>query len=132
LFHQRDMIGSHDSIEISMGGVTIRRLGDDDLPAAGHLARLDSRDPLQGPLLGAEVEGRILAAISIATREVVADPFSSTAELRALLELRAAQLRRRENGRRQHWLHRPRVRASVALGGSPPGAPGWLMRRDSS
>ena len=43
-------------------------------------------------MLGVEVEGRLLAAISIETGEVIADPFSRTSELRALLKLRAAQL----------------------------------------
>ena len=39
-------------------------------------------------MLGAEVEGRLLAAISLADGAVVADPFSPTGELADLLELR--------------------------------------------
>jgi hypothetical protein len=110
------------------GGLTIRRLGGDDREAVARLARRDSRPPLDGPLLGVEVEGRLLAAISLRTRETVADPSSRAVELRALLELRAAQLHRREN----HW-HRRRPhhtlgsRARAALPGSPPGAPSWLI-----
>src|SRR5215211_6476806 len=95
------------------GGVRIRRLGGGDLPAVERLAQLDSRRPPQGALLGAEIEGRLLAATSLATGETVADPFSRSAELRALLELRASQLRRRAR--------RPKGR--LALAGSPPGAP---------
>src|SRR5215211_660225 len=104
------------------GGVRIRRLGGGDLPAVERLAQLDSRRPPQGALLGAEIEGRLLAATSLATGETVADPFSRSAELRALLELRASQLRRRaRDGRLRRRLLRPKGR--LALAGSPPGAP---------
>ena len=114
------------STEIHTAGVTIRHLGGDDLAAVERLAQLDSRRPPEGPLLGAEIEGRLLAVISLPSGESVADPFSRTTELRALLELRAAQLRRREHLR--HRFPRPRRgRARVALAGSPPGAPGWLI-----
>ena len=67
-----------------------------------------------------------MAAISLATGESIADPFSRTGELRALLELRAAQLRRREN-RRRRPLHLPRPKARAALAGSPPGAARWWL-----
>ena len=36
-----------------------------------------------------------MAAISLASGETIADPFSRTAELRSMLELRAGQLHRR-------------------------------------
>ncbi len=74
--------------------MTIRRMDvtDADQAALARLAELDSGAELEGPVLGAEVEGRLLAAISIETGEVIADPFSRTSELRALLKLRAAQL----------------------------------------
>jgi hypothetical protein len=112
--------------EIPTGAVSIRRLGPDDRATTQRLAQVDSRRLPAEPLLGAEIEGRLLAATSLATGETVADPFSRTDELRALLELRAAQLRRRvrEGGRP---LGLPRSRARLALGGSPPGAPGWLL-----
>ena len=105
-------------------GVVIRRLGPDDSSTVKRLAQLDSSRALQGPLLGAEVEGRLLAAISLTSGESVADPFARTEELRALLELRAAQLRRRaRRGRRLRRLTRAKPRA--ALAGSPAGAAGW-------
>jgi hypothetical protein len=75
-------------------GVTIRRLDDTDTAAIYRLAQLDSADPPVGDLLGAEVEGRLVAVASIAGGETIADPFSHTAELRALLELRADQIRK--------------------------------------
>ncbi len=109
------------------GAVSIRRLGDGDLAAVERLAARDSGPPPAGPLLGAEIEGRLLAATSLATGETVADPFSRTDELRALLELRAAQLRHRTGERRRRRRRLRRSRGRVALAGSPPGVPQWLM-----
>jgi hypothetical protein len=113
--------------EIQTTGVNIRQLGGDDLAAVERLAQLDSQRLPEGPLLGAEIEGRLLAAISLASGESVADPFSRTAELRALLELRAAQLRRRQNGRRPRPLRVRGPQSFPALAGSPPGAVRWLI-----
>jgi hypothetical protein len=110
-------------------GLVIRPLRGDDLTAAKRLAQLDSSPLPEGDLLGALVEGRLLAAISLASGESIADPFSRTAELRALLELRAAQLRRRVNGRRRLRRKLPRPKPQAALAGSPPGAERWLMAR---
>ncbi len=95
------MSDNHSPTTIHPDGISIRRLGDDDRAEVERLAQLDSRRPPEGALLGLAVEGRLVAAISLATGESIADPFSRTGELRALLELRAAQLRRRENGRRR-------------------------------
>jgi hypothetical protein len=122
------MTGNHNNSP-DTAGVTIRRLHAEDLPTVRRLAGLDSREQPQFPLLGAEVEGTLLAVISLANGESVADPFSRTQELRALLELRAAQLRRRENARRRRWPQLRRDLRTAALGGSPPGAPGWLIAR---
>jgi hypothetical protein len=101
--------------------MTIRRmdLAEADIEAVRRLAELDSRQPLEGPVLGAEVEGVLLAAIAVNTSEVVADPFSRTAEVRALLELRTAQLSGRRP-RRRGGLRADR-RPRPAVGGSPPG-----------
>jgi hypothetical protein len=106
-------------------GISIRRLGTGDRAELERLAQLDSRPPPEGALLGLAVEGRLVAAMSIATGESIADPFSRTGELRALLELRAAQLRRREHGQRRRLLPRPTSRA--ALAGSPPGVARWWL-----
>ncbi|TMK74328.1 MAG: hypothetical protein E6G48_03655 [Actinobacteria bacterium] len=113
--------------EIHAEAISIRRLGDEDLAAVERLAQLESRRPPEGTLLGVEIEGRLLAAISLATGESIADPFSRSAELRALLELRAAQLRRRENGRRRlpRYLPKPKTRAALAVG--PPDTARWWL-----
>jgi hypothetical protein len=120
------MSGNH-STETHIDGIRIRRLRDNDLAAVERLAQLDSRRPPEGALLGVEIDGRLLAAISLATGESMADPFSRTGELRALLELRAAQLRRRENGRRRLPRHLPQPKTRAALAGGPPGAERWLI-----
>jgi hypothetical protein len=109
--------------------VTIRRLteSDSDRAALRRLAQLDSGTELGGQVLVAEVEGSILAAIAVAGGQVLADPFSRTAELRSLLELRTAQLRRRDKVRiPRAWARRERARA--ALPSSPPGAGGRLLQ----
>ena len=107
-------------------GVVIRRLAEGDAGAVKRLAQLDSSRAPEGPLLGAEVEGRLLAAISLTSGDSVADPFGRTGELRALLELRAAQPRRRVR-RRRRVPRFTRRKARAALAGSPPGAAGWLI-----
>ena len=73
--------------------ITIRLARDDDAAALRRLAHLDSSPLPPQPFLLAEVDGRLLGAISLASGETIADPFSRTAELRPLLALRAAQLR---------------------------------------
>jgi len=67
--------------------VTIRRvdIGASDRVKLAALAELDSRGMPSGAVLGAEVRGHLLAAISLDTSDVVANPFSPTQELRSLL-----------------------------------------------
>ena len=77
-------------------GITIRRLGEADAVAVRELAGLDSTSVPDGECLGVEVDGRLLAMQPLAYRgAVIADPFARTAEIRALLEVRTAQLRAR-------------------------------------
>jgi hypothetical protein len=81
-------------------GITIRRLGEADAVAVRELAGRDSVSLPDGELLGLEVEGRLLAIQPLADGgTMIADPFARTAELRALLELRAEQLRARAQRR---------------------------------
>jgi hypothetical protein len=56
------------------------------------LARLDDRRMPVGPFIVAEVGGEIVAARSLTTGDVVADPFRLTADAVAMLSLRAAQV----------------------------------------
>src|SRR5688500_5487087 len=84
-----------------MSGVTIRRLHEADTAAVTRLVQLDSAAVPDGDLLGAEVEGRLVAVAPIDGGKTIADPFSRTSELQALLKLRAAQIRGREPQRRR-------------------------------
>jgi hypothetical protein len=69
--------------------VTLRPASAHDRAALIKLAQLDSRPLPPGPHLLATREGRIDAAIALATGEVIADPFRHTAELCALLRCHA-------------------------------------------
>ena len=113
-----------------MSGVTIRRLDDADLPAVSRLVQLDSAEVPDGDLLGAEIEGELVAIVPIAGGKTIADPFSRTSELRALLELRAAQLRGRDAQRHSRLgglLARRRTPSPAPSAPSPPGAGGRLL-----
>jgi hypothetical protein len=77
-----------------LAAVTVRLAGAVDSPALARLAQLDSASAPSHPILLAELSGQPVAAVSLADGAVVADPFVPTAELVALLKLRARQLRR--------------------------------------
>ena len=105
-------------------GITIRRLGPADEAAVQRLVELDSGRQPQGEMMGIEVEGRLLVAASIPTGEIIADPFVRTAELRAILEVRIAQMGGKTKSRKRF---RRRTHSRGALAGSPPGAGGKLL-----
>ena len=92
--------------------VSIRWTDSDPEGLLAAVAARDSQRLSDGPWLVAEVEGETLAVLSLDTGSFVADPFSRTVELRALLELRAGQARGRVSRRRPsvdflaHSLHR--------------------------
>ena len=65
--------------------VTIRRSSDDDSPELTRLATIDSRSVPSGPLLVAEVDGRLRAALAIEAGDVIADPFAPSVKIVALL-----------------------------------------------
>ena len=70
--------------------VLIRAARGSDGSALERLAALDSAEVPAGSLLVAEADGRLVAAIASTTGEAIADPFLPTADVIALLELRAA------------------------------------------
>ena len=72
--------------------VVIRTADAGDVLALINLSDLDSQPVPSGSVLVAEVEGEIRAALSVESGRFIADPFVSTANLRALLRLRADQL----------------------------------------
>ena len=100
--------------------LTIRRfdLTEADRGALAKLVARDSAAPMEAPVIGIEVEGRLLAAASLSSGAVVADPFSRTEDLRAMLELRTTQLARRE-ARPRRGLRSSKSRVPAAAGLSP-------------
>jgi hypothetical protein len=72
--------------------VLIRAARGSDGPAIARLAVLDSATVPAGELLVAEADGALVAARSLSTGAVIADPFRPTADVLALLELRARAL----------------------------------------
>lgn len=80
--------------------VTFRLAGADDEPGLAQLAQLDSRSLPAGRLLVAEVDGELVAAISLDDGASVANPYRPTAAIVRLLELRARRLQARGTIRR--------------------------------
>jgi hypothetical protein len=71
--------------------ITIRPGYADDERALYRLAALDSAGGLpSAPLLVAELDGELSAALSLADGSAIADPFRPTAEIVALLRAHAA------------------------------------------
>lgn len=72
--------------------ITVRRSVASDRIELDRLAALDSAIAPRGPALIAEADSRMLAALPLGSGRPIADPFEPTAEIVALLELRAEQL----------------------------------------
>lgn len=81
-----------------MSDLTLRICSEADAPALRVLAERDCAHVPGGRLLAAEAGTRLIAAISLESREVIADPFVRTADAVELLRRRAAQIRRAEGG----------------------------------
>lgn len=75
-----------------MSTVTLRAGRPADDEAIRLLAERDSAEALSGAVLIAEVDGRALAAISLGSLRVIADPFEVTAHLTELLRDRVKQI----------------------------------------
>jgi hypothetical protein len=73
--------------------VTLRLAADSDSAALERLAQRDCRPLPPGLHVVAVRDGRIEAAISLASAEIVADPFRRTAELCELLRCHAGGVR---------------------------------------
>lgn len=82
--------------------IALRLARADDARALADLAALDDAPQLIGPALLAVVDGRPVAAGSLADGRVVADPFVATGDALALLRLRMDTLGR-PSPRRRRW-----------------------------
>src|SRR3954466_15991278 len=92
----------------------IRPATADDDGALERLAGLDSQRPIASPALIGERDGRAVAAISLADGRVVADPFVPTAQLIAVMRVRAGALRAHTN--------QPSLRGRIRAGLRPAAA----------
>jgi hypothetical protein len=72
--------------------ITLRIAHETDTEALGALAELDSRPVPAAPVLVAELDGHVQAALGLNSGEAIANPFHRTAHLVELLRVRAAQL----------------------------------------
>jgi hypothetical protein len=88
--------------------VVIRAARGSDGDALENLAMMDSQRPLDGDVLLAEQDGLIVAALS--GDRAIADPFRPTADLLALLRVRAGRPAR--VGRSRSRVRVPRLRAA--------------------
>lgn len=74
------------------GTIAIRSSTAADRDALARLSGLADRQLPTGPLLVAEIDGELVAALA-AGGELLADPFRVTLDVQQLLRLRARQLR---------------------------------------
>ena len=90
--------------------LVIRTARDEDAGALARLAVVDTQRTLDGPVLVAETDGRIMAALSLSEDRAIADPFHRTADLVSMLQVRAALMRRapQHNARASGLVHRAR------------------------
>jgi hypothetical protein len=72
--------------------IVIRRAVSGDDRALGRLEELADRPVPSEPLLLAEADGALIAAVSTRTGAIVRDPFVASDDVVALLRLRASQL----------------------------------------
>jgi hypothetical protein len=85
--------------------LTIRMAYPDDRAALERLATLDAKPLPSEPLLVAEIEGELWAALSLSDGSAVADPFQPSGVLVDLLRARSEQL-----SAASRWRHRLSLR----------------------
>ena len=84
--------------------VTLRFASPADQKRLARLAELDSSTPPTQPVLLAEVDGQLRAALALTDGTAVADPFHPTADLIDLLRARARHLDATPRIKRSHGL----------------------------
>jgi len=96
--HSRELRAAANAARVDTGAspvtrVTLRYAAANDAAGLRWLADLDGAKAPSGPVLVAEVDGRLRAALPLDGGGAIADPFHRGTELIALLRLRARQLR---------------------------------------
>lgn len=89
------------SMDLADSPVTLRFCSSADKRALADLAALDCATTPTEPVLLAEIDGSVRAALSLADGAVVADPFYPTVVLIELLHARARQLHGFRTSRRR-------------------------------
>jgi hypothetical protein len=90
---------------ISDAAITIRPAYADDQAALTRLAALDSAEHAPAvPVLLAEVDGEVQAALSLRDGSAIADPFRPTLHILALLRTHAEQTTRPATPQRRYRL----------------------------
>ena len=74
--------------------ITIRAARAEDMGELARVAGRDTHELPEGTLLVAKVGSDVRAAVSLSDGTIIADPFHRTAELVAMLKIRAAAVRR--------------------------------------
>ena len=92
--------------------ITIRAARPEDMRELARVAGRDTHELPEGKLLVAKVGSDVRAAISLEDGTIIADPFHRTAELVAMLKIRASAVR---SSRRTHFAVRSRARGSRPL-----------------
>ena len=77
-----------------MSLLTMRRATPEDAQALHALAIIDSSLPLSGDILVAQLDGAVVAAVSVTDDRAIADPFRPSADTVEILRLRARLERR--------------------------------------
>ena len=75
------------------GNLLVRRARHSDDQALAALAAIDSARPLAGERVVGEVDGEVVAAVSLYDGRVVADPFEPTADVVEILRMHTAGAR---------------------------------------
>jgi hypothetical protein len=92
------------SVENLEAPITIRPARPADASALAKLAELDSAEVPSVPILIAEANGKLRAAVSLCDGAAIAEPFTHTIWMVQLLHARAAQLHGPRPVRRRHLL----------------------------
>lgn len=95
--------------------VTVRRAHYGDEAALADLAALDSQHVPAGPVLVAEQDARILAALPLGSGRPIADPFVPSEHLVQLLRMRAEQIEPKRERRGLRWVLHELFRTKPAL-----------------
>lgn len=104
----RSLSLAHSSLRADAGAeLTVRPARYEDYDALARLAALDSARPLAGgQVLVAEVDGRMIAAMSLHDGRTVADPFSPSADAVEILRVHATASRPAKARVRRPWMPR--------------------------